>query len=218
MCNQTARALQSRRESDVGTFSLQGALQQLGSAVILLDRKGHVVFVSRKAHALTALGECLRIVDGHLIATDPSACAALRALILATLDSRTGANHPQQFPVLIRLGTGGVYRVSALGLSHPACRPIGGGVHHLGALVFIRTVHGDTGALARVLTQLYGLTHAEIRLALLLHEGRPLTECARANAVSIETVRAQLKSIFQKAGLHRQSQFRDLLNEFAGTD
>ncbi len=54
------------------------------------------------------------------------------------------------------------------------------------------------------LRESFGLTPAEVRLASRLREGLTLTEAAGEMALSINTVRNQLRSIFEKMGLSRQ--------------
>lgn len=61
----------------------------------------------------------------------------------------------------------------------------------------------------------FGLTAAEARLARKLHEGRSLAEAAKDLGVSINTVRNQLRAIFDKMGLARQSDLVRALTELA---
>jgi DNA-binding CsgD family transcriptional regulator len=61
-----------------------------------------------------------------------------------------------------------------------------------------------TGNRAPVLQQLYGLTTAEARVAVLIAEGDEVEAIARRLGVSVATVRTQLKSIFAKLGVSRQ--------------
>lgn len=52
----------------------------------------------------------------------------------------------------------------------------------------------------------FGLTIAEVQLALALGDGLSLRQAAEQRAIAYETARAQLKSIFGKLDIHRQSQ------------
>ncbi len=56
-----------------------------------------------------------------------------------------------------------------------------------------------------MLTQFYDLTAAEQKLAIGIAGGESLTEIAKQNKVSIHTVRTQLKMVFSKVGVKRQS-------------
>ena len=52
----------------------------------------------------------------------------------------------------------------------------------------------------------FGLTPAEARLAIRLKDGLSISEAAEAIGVSVNTARNQLRSIFQKIGVNRQSE------------
>jgi DNA-binding CsgD family transcriptional regulator len=72
-----------------------------------------------------------------------------------------------------------------------------------------RVVDGDRGSLAMLL----GLTPAETGLAMLLGQGLSLGDAAAALGVRMPTVRAQLRAIFAKTGVTRQSELvRVILN------
>jgi DNA-binding CsgD family transcriptional regulator len=58
---------------------------------------------------------------------------------------------------------------------------------------------------------MHGLTSAEARLALLLAEGLSLKEASEALSVSVLTLRSQLKSVFVKTGVKRQTELVTLL-------
>ena len=56
-----------------------------------------------------------------------------------------------------------------------------------------------------ILASAYGLTPAETRVLLQLYDGLSVTEIAAANRVAVSTVRAQIKTLFVKTGVSRQS-------------
>ena len=61
----------------------------------------------------------------------------------------------------------------------------------------------------------FGLTPAEVRLARKLRDGRTLQDAAGELSVSINTVRNQLRAIFDKMGLKRQSDLIRALTELS---
>lgn len=71
----------------------------------------------------------------------------------------------------------------------------------------------ETQRLWTSIRESFGLTPAEIRLTSLLGEGRTLAEAAEDLSVSINTVRNQLRAIFDKMGLKRQSDLIRVLGE-----
>ena len=62
------------------------------------------------------------------------------------------------------------------------------------------------------LVKLFGLTRVEAEIALLLGQGMSLHEIATHRAVSYETARAHLKSIYRKTDTNRQSELSLLLS------
>ncbi|CAN5739607.1 hypothetical protein BH11PSE1_BH11PSE1_29760 [soil metagenome] len=74
---------------------------------------------------------------------------------------------------------------------------------HAYALIFPAVE--ETGRLWSSIRESFGLTPAELRLARKLRDGRSLKEAADELEVSVNTLRNQLRAIFDKMGLKRQS-------------
>ena len=87
--------------------------------------------------------------------------------------------------------------------------PDGGGF----ALVF--PASEATSRLWSTLRESFGLTAAEARLARRLRDGRSLQEAAEELKVSVNTLRNQLRAIFEKMGLKRQSDLVRALTELS---
>ncbi|MBI4514728.1 MAG: hypothetical protein HY699_02800 [Deltaproteobacteria bacterium] len=83
-------------------------------------------------------------------------------------------------------------------------------------MLFIHDAQGHEPLAAGALQQLWGLTPAEARLAALLALGQSLPEAAAQLAVSVHTVRRQLKDIFGKTGTRRQATLIRLLARCRG--
>ena len=64
----------------------------------------------------------------------------------------------------------------------------------------------------QLLTTIFGLTPAECRVTLLLMEGYSVKEIAFKNQVQQDTVRTQMKAVFQKTEVRRQSELLKLLS------
>lgn len=73
----------------------------------------------------------------------------------------------------------------------------------------------ETGRLWASIRESFGLTGAEVRLAAKLRDGRALKEAAEEMDVSVNTVRNQLRAIFDKMGLKRQSDLVRALTELS---
>jgi DNA-binding CsgD family transcriptional regulator len=62
---------------------------------------------------------------------------------------------------------------------------------------------------------MFGLSPAEARLAVALHDGLSLTEIADRLTLSRETLRTQLRMVFDKTGTRRQGALIRLLADLA---
>jgi DNA-binding CsgD family transcriptional regulator len=102
----------------------------------------------------------------------------------------------------------------APGVSHPAMilrlLPLRRGAQELftGALavLVLHEIQPPPLPEATLLSDLFGLTPAQIRLARLLMQGHSLPQAAAATGLSRETLRTQLRSIFEKTGTGRQAE------------
>ena len=75
-----------------------------------------------------------------------------------------------------------------------------------GAIVFVNVSHRRRSQEVQSLQTQLDLTPAEARLVRLLVEGHELAASAGRLGITVETARTRLKGIFQKAGVHSQSQ------------
>ena len=73
-------------------------------------------------------------------------------------------------------------------------------------LILIASFTGSNIISEAVLSELYGLTKAEQRLAIKIANGDSLSDIAIKHNTSIHTLRTQLKTIFSKIGVRRQSE------------
>lgn len=73
----------------------------------------------------------------------------------------------------------------------------------------------ETDRLWSAVRDSFGLTPAELRVAVRLREGLTLKEVADELSVSVNTIRNQLRAIFDKMGLNRQSDLIRALTELA---
>ncbi|ATQ42696.1 helix-turn-helix transcriptional regulator [Caulobacter mirabilis] len=182
---------------------LQDIVDQTGEAILRLDRNLQVIALSAAARRLVDAGDGLSLNRRSLVA--PAGVATeLRAAVAAVIDRTTLAR-------------------AAL-LCH---RPSGRRPYRLALLP--AGFDGDAGALLRIddpdrptpgtdwrraLQDAYGLTTMEADLALRLYAEHSLDEIADLRGVVRETLRTQLKSLFLKTGVNRQSALLKLLATF----
>jgi DNA-binding CsgD family transcriptional regulator len=70
----------------------------------------------------------------------------------------------------------------------------------------VRAAEAFKATRGRRLAAAFGLTPAEVRVALHLIDGGDVASCARDAKLSPGTVRSQLKSVFAKTGVNRQAE------------
>lgn len=189
---------------------LAEALDRVTQAVVLLDRGGRVVQVNRAAEAI------FRRADGVDTAADGR-------LVLATSDARAslvGALAQCASPMLWASGAGVLPPTQIIVRrlrGHPlvlTLQPLpkeNAGALNAVALLFISdpgTRTEDRGALLR---KVYKLSSREAELAQALAGGETLKEYAARNDVTYETVRSQLRRVFEKTGARRQAELVPLV-------
>ena len=84
------------------------------------------------------------------------------------------------------------------------------------AIVTIQGGGSGHAPTADMVARVLNLTEAEGRIAVALYEGLSVADYANARAVSIHTARNQLKSVFRKSGVSRQSELVQLIAQMVG--
>jgi DNA-binding CsgD family transcriptional regulator/PAS domain-containing protein len=183
-------------------------LNQLRSAVVLVDAGGHAVFANQAATSLFQRQRYIRLTSAGIEVARIAEHKQLARLIDGA--ARTG--------VSLEVAAGGTMCVSrdfhrplhvlvcplrTLTLCVGNAMPV--------AIVFITDPELSPQVPAERLRHLYGLTPAESRLAQLLTSGFNLRECSERLQVKQSTVRSQLNTIFAKTRSSRQSELVRLL-------
>jgi DNA-binding CsgD family transcriptional regulator/PAS domain-containing protein len=194
---------------------LANVLDHLPTAVLALDPDLRIIVANRAAEELAATGNCLKIAGGKLELFDPEARDALRKAVggLAAAAQGHGTAAGGSFPI---------------GRPLLAC-PFTATAIPIRPLVPIDTCNGACCLLLvedpdrhdvppeRRLMQLWGLTPAEARAAVLLASGLSLREISVKLEISFNTVRSHLKMIFLKTDTSRQGELMHLLTRFGLT-
>lgn len=193
-------ALKSRSEG------VEQALDMLSTGVIFLNSKGRVIVVNRAAEALLAERDGLLTGENGLCASNSGEStrltSAIRQVALST-DGNSGAgcallisrrNRP---PLQLQLSP---VRNSMVDAARKAA-----------AVIFVVDPLRTRRPEQWILRSSYGLTTAECRVALLLGDGKSARQICETLGVTENTVRSQIKSIFSKTGVRRQSELIRLL-------
>lgn len=205
-----ARAVTVRerlRAAETESAITQAALDRMTTAVIVVTDAGVVRVMNDAARQLVRLGDALLLRRGRLSARRQAEEALLLGLIVdaANAAARGGAGGGS---VALSREHGGSYATLVVPLQPgheavPAEEPA--------ALVLLTDPAATSPTFGRTLVDLYGLSQAEARLAVLLAQDLTLREAADERGVGIETVRSQLRSVLHKCGVHRQADLVRLL-------
>lgn len=182
-----------------------------------VGRDRRVLDISAAAAAML-LPYCGKLEAGTLLSfDDPENAARFRALAVAIEKGRAGDG-----PVLLRLvsetGEEAIfgYVVAETQMPDPLRRRLGLATPaRKGALVFIAPDREAAADDARMYRETFGLTLAEARLAARLKDGLSLKEAAADLNIAVNTARNQIKSVFEKLGVNRQSDLVRHLTELS---
>jgi DNA-binding CsgD family transcriptional regulator len=192
----THRALEGH-----GTAVLIGAMEAVLIPVFICDHYGRVKSHTQAADLLLQANRGLLLTAGSLGAHHSSEARALTEAIAASTGRLLRPGPPTLRTVVVH----GELRTDPLVLD---VFPLPASTHQLSfepwALVVARGHHASTVRCAALLRMLYALTTAEIEIAQALADGKSANEVADARAVSVGTVRTQLKTIMAKLGVSRQ--------------
>ena len=177
---------------DRGWQNVLASLDRLGVTAFIVDANGTVHQQNESARNLLAGDDSVRVANSRLRFSDPALNTTLdAALRKATQPSRRSSLFP------VRAGKNEVYEVNVsplnpAGVATAPALPL--------ALVAIARPRPDAERIARRVRQLYGLTEAEARVVAALALGETVEQISVAHGVRVSTVRAQVRSIFEKTG------------------
>ncbi len=178
----------------------ESATEGLGLALLVLDRNNRIISSNALAQRFLNEGEGIRRA-GEGIAFDQAEPRKILADLLATPDGQTKVTRFR-----IERAERGDLIATARALNLPA-------IHNgTGALALFLALPGDETPLEpEIARELFGLTMAEARLAIILTQGVSLVEAARRLGITHNTAKTQLRAIFAKTGARRQSQLVSIL-------
>jgi DNA-binding CsgD family transcriptional regulator len=193
----------------LGASAAAGALQAFevsGKAVVLINRRGEAYRLNESAEELLR-GE-VRIEKRRLVCNDWRATAALNRALHELMWQRVGGGLSQPIP-LPRLGRHPIlaYPIKLNNLAANA-------LADCQALVILIDLDKQPHTSETALRITFNMTAAEARLAARLSVGESLESATEQIGIAKETGRNQLKSIFLKAGVKRQSELVAVLSSF----
>jgi len=180
------------------------ALDATNLGVIVLNRRGQLVFANEPATGLLRSGETLQEREGELRAASPSAQSTLRAAITGAIGSVEASG----------VRTGNVFmlpRTGRLPIVIAAAPLMTSAALDAGGILLVYDTEAPVPLSRMLLHRVLGLTEAESALCVALLEGYSVREFAERRGVSYNTARTLLSRTFVKAGKARQSELVRML-------
>jgi len=187
---------------------LAALVDRLRTGVILCDGAGRIAWTNKAGVRMVEQGNHLSLINNRLHAGSPVDKPVLARLLSVRKAGRAGHG--------IMLGTiGSAARspVQILSISTNGGTAADLADNDMIALLLMKP--GDTAGLSEAaISELFGLTLAEARLAVALCHGMSVSDYADARGISVGTARVQLKQALAKTQTHRQA---DLVRQIAGS-
>ncbi|MFN4297880.1 MAG: helix-turn-helix transcriptional regulator [Brevundimonas sp.] len=192
----------ARMIEDQGVALARNSLEAVRSAAFLCDGWGRVRGLTPAAEALVEADGPLLLKDGRLTARGDSATQALAEAVY-----RATRNPLEPLKTLVVQGLDGLrWAVDVAPL--PTVEHSLGFAPSVIVIVRQRKAHADAALIASLL----GLTAAEASVAAALAGGASREDIALARGVSVQTIKHQVKQIFAKTGVTRESELIVLLH------
>lgn len=180
--------------------------RQVGTLV--LDGRGGVLWANHLAHDLLDEQDGIFVDRGLLDTKCPSARSQLQQFMHKLVSTPAGEPVAARAMVLARPSGRKAFEFMLQAIRSESHA---NGPDDPAALAFIRDPEKVQRPSFELVQQLFNLTPTEARLALLLADGLSLDEIIENIAISRNTARAYLRSIFAKTGVRRQSALVSLL-------
>lgn len=192
-----------RIDTEAERAALAATVAGMSVGNLMVDPDGHIIDANGPAMAILDQHDGVRLIGGRLALDDAEKSRYLHELIRKNAEAST-TNRGIAFARALlverpsgREGLSLLVQPAANAGNNLAIRPT--------ALVHIVDPSEPRVTVHDALKQLFGLTPAEARIALSLSNGCTISEIARATSLSRNTIRTQLRSIFVKMGVKRQS-------------
>lgn len=176
------------------------AFDRIALGAVLVDEGAKPILANRAAHRIAAQQDGFVVASDGLRGATPAETRVLQRAVAEVARCSTGSGLGLR---LSRVSSARPYEVMVVPVSRgrrwPARR-------RRTAIVFILDSGLSFVSPVRLVHDLYGLTAAETRLALLLLSGQSLREAVALLGVSRNTAHSQLASIFRKTGTGTQAE------------
>lgn len=188
----------------VALSEVANSFDRIQQAVVAVDETGWVIRANESAERL--FGDGLRLSNGHLLIEDRKAAQEYHEL-LNRIRSRIQGRSLGAAPIVVNRKAAPLL-IEALPVDGAARSPF----LYARALLLLKSISKPARPDWHMLLKTFGLTPAEARLTVRLVTGDSIEQIADELHITRETARYELKSIFRKTDVHRQSELVALLS------
>jgi DNA-binding CsgD family transcriptional regulator/PAS domain-containing protein len=174
-------------------------LDSMSVGALIADQNGQIRFANTAAEEILAENDGLARRDSRIQAARSFETNSLLAAVRDVAASSRGERRDGAL-LIARPSSKPPYAVVVMPLAAPNSE-----TKTPRALIFVSDLAHRNNELAPRLSQLFGLSKAEARVAAGIAEGRRLNEIAREFDVRMPTVRTQLRAVLKKVGAARQA-------------
>lgn len=174
-------------------------LDSMSVGAVIADQSGQVRFANAAAEEILAENDGLARRDNRIQAARSFETNSLAAALRDAAAEDRGERHDGAL-LIARPSGKRPYAVAVMPLAAKS-----GATKVPRALMFVSDLAHRNNELAPRLSQLFGLSKAEARVAAGIAEGRRLTDIAHEFDVRMPTVRTQLRAVLKKVGASRQA-------------
>jgi len=198
----------------VEAAALADSLDELASAMLIVDATGRIIHANASAYRLIAEADVLRAANGRIAVRD---FESNRSLLDAFKAAQAGdaAIGKRGIAMPMTAGTGERYVAHVLPLTSGARRKAGVS-YSATAAVFVRRAALDLPSPPEALADEFNLTPAELRVLFAIVEIGGVPEVAPVLGISDQTVKTHLHRIYEKTASKRQADLVKLVASYSG--
>ncbi|HLI65322.1 MAG TPA: helix-turn-helix transcriptional regulator [Caulobacteraceae bacterium] len=195
----------------VEAAALADTLDELASAVFIVDARGRIIQANVSAHRLVSEGDVLRAAGGRVAALDPESNRVLHD-VFAAAENGDAAVGKRGIAAPLTARSGERYVAHLLPLTSGARRKAGVSYAATTAM-FVRKVGLDLPSPPEAIASEFKLTPAELRVLFAIVELGGVPDVAPVLGIADQTVKSHLHRIYEKTETRRQA---DLVKLVAG--
>jgi DNA-binding CsgD family transcriptional regulator len=197
----------------VEAATLADTLDELVSAIFIVDSTGRIIHANVAAHRLIAESNVVRAVNGRLCALEPRGGQSLLDVFAAAEAGDTAVGR-RGIAVPLTARTGEHYVGNVLPLTSGARRKAGISYSATAAL-FIRKARLDLPSPPEAVASQFKLTPAEVRVLFAVVQIGGVPEVAPVLGISEQTVKTHLHRLYEKTGTRRQAELVKLVASYS---